>query len=316
MIFQPASNLTIEINDGQATSLRHFGNNLSISCPTTPQQAQASQAVDPTVLHNSSSLGELMQTMPNPSDSQLMSVSALARYRLLKNALRRSYRKGKDFFLAEKQRLAQSLNLSRDQSNQTDGELDSSTYYANFNVDSLLNDSLNPNEQLAQAVSICRQMPTLEISAEMVEAERLLLFSTLRKSTPLGCQLNDEALAARRKSQCLLIDAMELPVRADVSRDMFFNYHYICTFECGGRIRSTQSVECQNGSAFFRDCGLEFYSGENADSLELRCQIFMLRLRKVSTLALEPAKSLVSSFSCPQRQFANELPYSVVAAET
>ncbi|KQS63051.1 uncharacterized protein Dere_GG20008, isoform B [Drosophila erecta] len=289
---KPAPNLTIEINDGQATSLRHFGHSLSISCPTTPQQAEASQAVDPSVLHNSSSLGELMQTVPNPSDSQLMSVSALARYRLLKNALRRSYRKGKDFFLAEKQRLTQSLNLSRDQSNQTDGELDSSSYYASFNVDSLLSDSLNPNEQLAQAVNICRQMPELEISAEMVEAERLLLFSTLRKSAPLGSRLNDVALAARRSSQCLLIDAMVLPVRADVSRDMFFNYHYICTFECGGRIRSTQSVECQNGSAFFRDCGLEFYGGDNADSLELRCQIFMLRLRKVSTLALEPAKSL------------------------
>jgi len=107
---------------------------------------------------------------------------------------------------------------------------------------------------------------------------------------------------------------MELPVRADVSQDMFFNYHYICTFECGGRIRSTQSVECQNGSAFFRDCGLEFYSGDKADSLELRCQIFMLRLRKVSTLALEPAKSLVSSFSSPSKQFPNKwLPYRDVA---
>jgi len=234
-----------------------LGQNISFSCPTTPQQAEALKAVDPG-LHNSSSLGELMQTVPMPSESQLMSVSTLARYRLLKNALRRSYRKGKDFFLAEKQRLTQSLNLSRDQSNQTDGELDSSSYYASFNLDSLLNESLNPNEQLAQAVSICRQMPELEISAEMVEAERLLLFSSLRKSAPLGCQLNEMALAARRQSQCLLIDAMELPVRADVSQDMFFNYHYICTFECGGRIRSTQSVECQNGSAFFRDCGLEF----------------------------------------------------------
>ncbi|XP_016977056.2 uncharacterized protein LOC108043034 [Drosophila rhopaloa] len=289
---KPSRNLTIDINDGPATSLRQFGQNLSFSCPTTPQQAEAVQVVDPSGLHNSSSLGELMQTVPIPSDSQLMSVSTLARYRLLKNALRRSYRKGKDFFLAEKQRLTQSLNLSRDQSNQTEGELESSTYYASFNLDSLLNESLNPNDQLAQAVSICRQMPELEISAEMVEAERLLLFSSLRKSAPLGSQLNEEALAARRQSQCLLIDAMELPVRADVSQDMFFNYHYICTFECGGRIRSTQSVECQNGSAFFRDCGLEFYSGEKAESLELRCQIFMLRLRKVSTLALEPAKSL------------------------
>ncbi|XP_016998753.2 uncharacterized protein [Drosophila takahashii] len=288
---KPSRNLTIDINDGPATPLRSFGQNLSFSCPTTPQQAEASKVEDPG-LHNSSSLGELMQTMPNPSDSQLMSVSALARYRLLKNALRRSYRKGKDFFLAEKQRLTHSLNLSRDQSNQTDGELDSSSYYASFNLDSLLNESLNPSEQLAQAVSICRQMPELEISAEMVEAERLLLFSSLQKVAPLGCQLSETALAARRQSQCLLIDAMELPVRADVSQDMFFNYHYICTFECGGRIRSTQSVECQNGSAIFRDCGLEFYSGDKAESLELRCQIFMLRLRKVSTLALEPSKSL------------------------
>ncbi|XP_017040672.1 uncharacterized protein LOC108087678 [Drosophila ficusphila] len=289
---KPSRNLTIDINDGPTTPLRKFGQNLSFSCPTTPQQAEQLDVVDPSGFHNSSSLGELMQTVPNPSDSQLMSVSALARYRLLKNALRRSYRKGKDFFLAEKQRLTHSLNFSRDQSNQTEGELDSSTYYASFNLDSLLNESLSPNEQLAQAVSICRQMPELEISAEMVEAERLLLFSSLRKSAPLGCQLSEDALATRRQSQCLLIDAMELPVRADVNQDMFFNYHYICTFECAGRIRSTQSVECQNGTAFFRECGLEFYSGEKAESLELRCQIFMLRLRKVSTLALEPSKTL------------------------
>ncbi|KAH8373609.1 hypothetical protein KR200_003425, partial [Drosophila serrata] len=273
---KPAGNLSIDINDGPATPVRQ---NLSFSCPTTPQQAEQ-QA---TGLHNSSSLGELPN---NTCESQLMSVSALARYRLLKDALRRSYRKGKDFIRTEKQRLAQSLNMSRDQSNS--GECDSSTYYASFNLDSLLNESLSTSEQLAQAVSICRQMPELEISSEMVEAERLLLFSSLRKAAPL----NEDCAPLAGRSQCLLIDAMELPVRADVSLDMFFNYHFICTFESGGVIRSTQSVECQNGSAFFRDCGLEFYSDERSDSLELRCQIFMLRLRKVSTLSLEPAKSL------------------------
>lgn len=169
-------------------------------------------------------------------------------------------------------------------------------------MDSLLNESLTPSEQLAQAVSICRQMPELEISSEMVEAERLLLFSSLRKAAPLGSQAGEDAPLAAAvpvRSQCLLIDAMELPVRADVSLDMFFNYHFICTFESGGRIRSTQSVECQNGLAIFRDCGLEFYSDERSESLELRCQIFMLRLRKVSTLSLEPTKLLVSCLHSP-----------------
>ncbi|XP_017108088.2 uncharacterized protein [Drosophila bipectinata] len=291
---KPAPNLSIDINDSQTTPLRPLGQNISFSCPTTPQQAELQVGNSSGLHNNSSSLVELGQvSLPNnPSDSQLMSVSALARYRLLKDALRRSYRKGKDFFKAEKLRLTNTLNISRDQSNQTEGELDNSSYYASFNLDSLLNESLTTKEQLAQAVSICRQMPELEISAEMVEAERLLLFSSLRKSKPSTGVRNEEALAARRQAQCLLIDAMKLQVRADVSQDMFFNYHYICTFECGGRIRSTQSVECQNGVALFRDCGLEFYSADKAESLELHCQIFMLRLRKVSTLSLEPSKSL------------------------
>lgn len=242
-----------------------------------------------------SSLMELTPRCSNESTNAL-SVSTLARYRMLKDAVRRSYRKGKDFLRAEKQRLTQSLNMSRDQSNQTEGELDSSSYYASFHLDSLLNESMTTREQLAQAVSICRQMPELEISAEMVEAERLLLFSTLRKKTS-PVPSSEMSLAARRQSQCFLIDGLQLPVKADVSQDMFFNYYYICTVECEGRIRSTQSIECQNGAAVFRDCGLEFYSEGPAEALELRCQIFMLRLRKVSTLSLEPPKTLLVSYS-------------------
>ncbi|XP_032589933.1 uncharacterized protein LOC6561211 isoform X2 [Drosophila grimshawi] len=284
---KPSRELSIDINDGPTVSGRPP--TVSHSCPTTPHQPTM-----PSQVKNAhSSLSELAERPPN--DSQLLSVSTLARYRLLKDALRRSYRKGKDFLLAEKQRLTHSLSLSRDQSNQTEGELDSSTYYATLNLDSLLNESLTTNEQLAQAVSICRQMPELEISAEMVEAERLLLFTTLRKKAPpaAAAVLSEATLAARQQMQCLLIDALHLPVRADVSQDMFFNSYYICTMECEGRIRSTQSIECQNGAAIFRDCGLEFFSAGQAEAMELRCQIFMLRLRKVSTLTLEPTKTLL-----------------------
>lgn len=230
------------------------------------------------------------------NESQLLSMSTMARYRLLKDAVRRSYRKGKDFLLAEKQRLAQNLSMSRDQSNQTETELDSSSYYASFNLDSLLNESLTTKEQLAQAVSICRQMPELEISPEMVEAERLLLFSSLRQKTEPSILAREATLAVRQQSQCLLLDGLYLPVKSDANQDIFFNYYYICTIECEGRIRSTQSIECQNGAAIFRDCGLEFYSAGEAEALELRCQIFMLRLRKVSTLSLEPPNKLVDQF--------------------
>ncbi|XP_017838698.1 uncharacterized protein LOC108596962 [Drosophila busckii] len=275
---KPNQSLSIDINDGPTVHAQ----NVSQSCPSTPQQPNLPSSLQPA----HSSLGELTATLPN--ESQLLSVSALARYRLLKDAVRRSYRKGKHFILSEKQRLTHSLSFSRDQSNQTDGDMDSSTYYASFNLDSLLNESLSTNEQLAQAVNICRQLPELEISAEMVEAERLLLFAALQHKQPAAVE---QQLRHNREAQALLIDGMRLPVKADASQDMFFNYYYICTFECDGQIHSTQSVECQQGAAVFRDCGLEFYSSSQAQGLELRCQIFMLRLRKVSTLALEPAKT-------------------------
>ncbi|KAH8299829.1 hypothetical protein KR044_006463 [Drosophila immigrans] len=282
---KPSRMLNIDTNNGPTVS-RHQ-QIASVSCPTTPQQPGMPQ----NVMHGHSSLGELTQTLP--SESNLLSMSTLTRYRLLKDAVRRSYRKGKDFLLAEKQRLTHSLNMSRDQTNQTEGELDSSSYYTAINLDSLLNESLSTNEQLAQAVSICRQMPELEISSEMVEAERLLLFSTLRKQKPPVDGSSETTATARRESQCFLIDGLHLPVKADVNQDVFFNYYYICTVESEGRIRSTQSIECHNGAAVFRDCGLEFYSDGAAEELELRCQIFMLRLRKVSTLSLEPPKALL-----------------------
>ncbi|XP_034111706.2 uncharacterized protein LOC117572739 [Drosophila albomicans] len=284
---KPTRILNIDINDGPTATV-HKQNVASVSCPTTPQQPDNRKSQN--VMHGHS-LVELTQTLP--SESNLLSMSTLTRYRLLKDAVRRSYRKGKDFLLAEKQRLTHSLNMSRDQTNQTEGDIDSSNYYSAINLDSLLNESLSTNEQLAQAVSICRQLPELEISSEMVEAERLLLFTTLRKQTAQPIVGNEATSTARRESQCFLIDALHLPIKADVNQDVFFNYYYICTVESEGRIRSTQSIECHNGAAIFRDCGLEFYSDGAAEELELRCQIFMLRLRKVSTLSLEPPKALL-----------------------
>ncbi|XP_030239729.1 uncharacterized protein LOC108654371 isoform X2 [Drosophila navojoa] len=300
---------------------------------STPKKQPQQHEQLPSLKPSHSSLTEL----PG-NESQLLSMSTMARYRMLKDAVRRSYRKGKDFLLAEKQRLAQNLSMSRDQSNQTETELDSSSYYASFNLDSLLNESLTMKEQLAQAVSICRQMPELEISPEMVEAERLLLFSSLRQKTEPSIIEREATLAVRQQSQCLLLDGLYLPVKSDGNQDMFFNYYYICTIECEGRIRSTQSIECQNGAAIFRDCGLEFYSAGEAEALELHCQIFMLRLRKVSTLSLEPSNKLKrgsgslgsssSSSSCSQivsrfrlhasfsLKAADLVPYELVSSET
>lgn len=279
-----------------------INNHLSSSSPIAPKIQNNIIDQRPTHSHSMDDVDEYASI----KNINVRTVNSLTRYKSLKNVLQKSFRKSKTFIKTEGKRLSNSFNLSVNNANRN-----SSLYRdkqpctdSNLNLDALfsLNESTSINEQLAKTVSICRKLPDLEISTEMVEAERLLLFSALRRE-------NQEAQSLiRRKSQTMnqkpkmrfFIDEMYLPVVSDVNRDIFFNYFYIVTFECGGIIKSTQSVECLNGTAVFRDCGIEFALnteletsltpessyGENC----IQCNIFMLRLRKISTATFEPKK--------------------------
>lgn len=231
-----------------------------------------------------------------------------AHYQRLKNALRKSFKRSTKFVKNETRRLSSSLSfptpknaLSKSISahNQTDPHLHNTS--STDDLDSLftLDEKAPVVEQLAQTVTICRQLPEVEISPEMVEAERLLLFSRLRRDAwpprPLAARTPAATCTSEQHTHRFYIDGMHLPVKVDVNQDFFFNYFYIVTFECGGVIKSTQSAECRNGQAIFSECGIEFASGLSEEDAVVRCDVFMLRLRKVSTLAMEPKRAAVVS---------------------
>ncbi|XP_053966268.1 uncharacterized protein LOC128868324 [Anastrepha ludens] len=301
----------------------------SSSCPVTPRKAQLEF---PAQLPHTSSLKEMRQdvneeqqcalTQQEQDSTQNDSLhgaafansctetpatsSNLARFQSLKNVLRKSFKRSTNFVKNKTRRLSSSFSLpaahiglskSIHAHNQTDPQLYASS--STYDLDALfaLDEQTPVTQQLVHAVSICRQLPEVEISPEMVEAERLLLFSRLRRDVwPQRSEKLVSAVVAKateQHTQRFYVDSMRLPIKVDVNQDFFFNYFYIVTFECGGVIKSTQSAECHNGQAIFSECGIEFVGGLAQEDAEIRCQIFMLRLRKVSTLSLEPKRPIV-----------------------
>ncbi|TMW50617.1 hypothetical protein DOY81_004306 [Sarcophaga bullata] len=228
-----------------------------------------------------------------------------SRYKSFKNVLRKSFKKSKEIIKNEKKRLSTSLNLSSTNVLANPiiyGSSTNSDFNPTLNLEELflLDESVPVREQISYTVSVCRKLPELETSSEMVEAERLLLFSTLRlQNQPASIvSLKKETIYGLRKIR-VFVDDMILPINTDVNKDIYFNHFYIVTFNCGGVIKSTQSVECENGSAIFRDCGLEFelsshleteIKNESCHQNMIRCKVFMLRLRKISTHPTEHNK--------------------------
>lgn len=242
------------------------------------------------------------------SDSNEMPRNAIPKYKRFRNLLRKSFQKSKKIIESEKKRVSNVLYYPTYKG--LDCPISSQETYmelkSNSNSDNLFffNESASVSEQIAQTVSICRKLPNLENSKELVEAERLLLFSTLHKENQQASKiLLNDSMNKQIKIR-FFIAKMYLPIQADVNRDIFFNYFYIVTFEYAGIIKSTLSAECENGTAIFRNCGieLELCSELKADTSEMyqciqrsgvRCNIFMLRLRKVSTLGAEPQKEVI-----------------------
>lgn len=272
---------------------------LSSSCPNTPNKL-----IEMKTPKNNSicSFDTVLDTKSNSTNSQSSKVLPS-----LRSALNKSLRKSKDFIKRETRKIPKSLSFKRSQSEDFANKCKNKTYCRNLTVgtsidlDHLLSVSQSPSicDQLVHVVNICRSLPESKISSEMVEAERLLLFSTLRRESQgisWPNHFNREIESSTKKY--IFIDEMLLPIREDPTRDIFFNYFYIVTFECGGIIRSSQSAECQNGLAIFRDCGIEFML--HSDKIKehetaVKCKIFMLRLRKVSCLTTETNK-MVSTY--------------------
>ncbi|XP_059226407.1 uncharacterized protein LOC106091731 isoform X2 [Stomoxys calcitrans] len=301
------------------------GNSIT-SCPNTPNKSF--EVVNLSTVENFSrsvSLNEISVYQMKTKKTMPTKFLPKPNYRKLKTVLHTSFRLSKDFIKKGKEKLPSSIKVMRSSSEDTTSTrknvLDQeSAMNSNHDLDpfSFLQQSLSITDQLAHVVNICRQFTGSAISTEVVEAERLLLFSTLRRekqqpNLPLsyGKSLEKQAM------NFLFIDEMCLPIHADTYHDKFYKYFYIVTFDCGGIIRSSQSAECKQGSAVFRDCGIEFTMrlelNEKVDQLAVHCNIFMLRLRKVSNPSLQTTEATYSELNGSSTSTSSSVPKEIVS---
>ncbi|XP_055918963.1 uncharacterized protein LOC129951002 [Eupeodes corollae] len=256
------------------------------SCPATPGWLLYDDQNFIPATEESMSLQEESSTAKeNEVEHEKTPNASSWRYRTLKDKFRKSFRKSKHFIKNESKRLSGSLNshIPLNFNRACEPWDESSLCITNlFSMD----DKAPVNHQLTQAVNICRLIPELEGTPEMVEAERLLLFSTFKKDAKY---LNESTTLQDNQPKGVMgLKSLRLPIKKNNTQELFFNYYYICVFSNGSQIKSTQSAECANGEAIFRNCNISF-DNVSHDS-RVRCDIFMLRLRKVSTNRKTPQK--------------------------
>ncbi|XP_055839136.1 uncharacterized protein LOC129907094 isoform X2 [Episyrphus balteatus] len=262
------------------------------SCPATPGWLLYDEQQFIPTQEESMSLREESSSTNATTDKEKTQNSSLWRYRTLKDKLRKSFRRSRHFIKNESKRLSSTLNSQKISNlNRLNEPWDESSLC----ITSLfaMDDKAPVNDQLTQAVNICRLIPELEDTPEMVEAERLLLYSTVKQNA----QKLNASITSQNDTQkgVLMLKSIRLPIKKNNAQELFFNYYYIGVFSSGRQIKSTQSAEYTNGEAVFRNCNISF-DNLNPDS-KVRCDIFMLRLRKVTTSKNLPRKTKLCEVS-------------------
>ena len=139
--------------------------------------------------------------------------------------------------------------------------------------------------QLKQALGICRSTREFECSAELIEAERLLLLSTMKETAARNelAQIDYDKVGFMRSSGkkigSVTLNDFEFPLKDVAIFDQLFNYFYVvvCTYK--NQVKATLAIErTKEGVVYFRNTEIKFVNLE-AD-YEIKIEIFELRLRK------------------------------------
>ncbi|XP_055624613.1 uncharacterized protein LOC129767596 [Toxorhynchites rutilus septentrionalis] len=238
-------------------------------------------------------------------------------YRSFRDKLRTSFRKSKHYFKNEHRKNAKQFDEKPKNTWETssrgvafdpdeyrrkyDDETTSEEIYQSLNNSGALQEQGNKHlvelvkqiesqidikKQLKQALSICRNTREFECSSELIEAERLLLLSTLKETaarnelrsvidsnTNPATTQNDD-----RQIGLVALNHLEFPLKETAVTDMLFNYFYVVVCSYKNQVKSTMSKERFGDRVSFRNCEIKF---KNLDAdYKIRVEVFVLRLRK------------------------------------
>lgn len=140
-------------------------------------------------------------------------------------------------------------------------------------------------KSIQSALEVCRTNGEFHLSREQVEAEQLMLMSSLKECSAL------EKLIALWQSDCepsnviddlgegvLTIKYLEFELKVDSIFDTHFNYFYVCVCSYRDQVEFTESKERTDNRIVFNNLKIKF-TNLTAD-FEIRLEIYTLRLRK------------------------------------
>ncbi|XP_065086429.1 uncharacterized protein LOC135708328 [Ochlerotatus camptorhynchus] len=260
------------------------------------------------------SVSNLSPVNSSPS-SEKMRLNGSDIYRNLKDRLRSSFRKSKRFIKNEQRKIANLFDekpsgVKREEGNRVAFDLDEyrrkyesdteadEMYQSLSNAGSLVELSnqflaelvnqiktqCDLKKQLKQALAVCRNTREFECSSELIEAERLMLLSTLKETaarnelSKIDYNSNGKVLSDGKKVGVVALNHFEFPLKETAMNDMLFNYFYLIVCSYKNQVKATLSKERHEDRVCFRNCEIKFLDLD-AD-YEIRVEVFVLRLRK------------------------------------
>ncbi|XP_021695189.1 anillin-like [Aedes aegypti] len=250
----------------------------------------------------------------SPSSSDKMRMNGSDIYRSLKDRLRSSFRKSKRFIKNEHRKIAnlfdEKSNVKREDGNRVafnlgdyqrkyESEVDAEEIYQSLSNAGSLTELNNQflaelvnqiktqcdlKKQLKQALAVCRNTREFECSSELIEAERLMLLSTLKETaarnelSKIDYNGNEKLLSDSKKVGVVALNHFEFPLKETAMNDMLFNYFYLIVCSYKNQVKATLAKERYEDRVCFRNCEIKFHDLD-AD-YEIRVEVYVLRLRK------------------------------------
>ncbi|XP_055311576.1 uncharacterized protein LOC129574129 isoform X2 [Sitodiplosis mosellana] len=140
-------------------------------------------------------------------------------------------------------------------------------------------------KSILNALEVCRTNSEFHNSRELVEAEQLMLMSSLKECSALEKLIEmwqSDGETVERVNDLgegvLTIKYMEFELKVDTIFDTHFNYFYLCVCSYRDQVEFTDSRERTDNRIVFNNLKMQFHN-LTAD-FEIRVEIYALRLRK------------------------------------
>lgn len=140
-------------------------------------------------------------------------------------------------------------------------------------------------KSILNALEVCRTNSEFHNSRELVEAEQLMLMSSLKECSALEKLIelwqNDSKTVEKMDSLgegVLTIKYLEFELKVDSIFDTHFNYFYVCVCSYRDQVEFTDAKERTDNRIVFNNLKMQFH--DLTADFEIRVEIYALRLRK------------------------------------